>query len=62
MWVAIATILALMTCFCCGQIRGCQQENNERIANLAKQGIRAEATANGELHIIDVRDAVKEAE
>ena len=61
MWVCLTFIGVIFAGFCIIQIRGCQQENNERIAGLAKQGIKAELAANGELRIIDTRDAVREA-
>lgn len=55
-------LLAGAVCFCAVQLRGCNTDANEQIASLAKQGIRAEMTPNGNIRVIDTRDFKSTAE
>lgn len=54
--IIIVCIVCAACCFIAVQVRGCNQDANAYVQDLAKQGIRATVTPNGHLDIIDARD------
>ena len=56
-WCYTVAIIAatVVICFCSVQIRGCQTDCNVIIAELAKQGVRAQLLPDGKIQIMDTQ-------